>query len=237
MEEKKLILPGNFGDEEHHVDADSRRCEFDIKNEQIVYGSIKADIVFAGDSITHFTEENRFYNKYGFVVNRGIGGDMSKYMRMRFSADVTQLEPKLCIMLIGCNNFWPMEDEKDPDTGDYKEEAKVRYIKELEDDMRYMLEEAKQNGFAMWVCSVLPHGKDIANAEHRNPFIVRVNKMLKSLAEDYNTEYVDYHSVLTKEDVLTMLDGISREGLHPNHAGYELMSHVLLPMLDRFFNR
>ena len=89
-----------------------------LKNEQIVSGSIKADIVCAGDSSTHFTEENRFYNKYGFVVNRGIGGDMSKYMRMRFSADVTQLEPKLCIMLIGCNNFWPMEDEKDPDTGD-----------------------------------------------------------------------------------------------------------------------
>ena len=57
MEEKKLILPGNFGDDEHHVDADSRRCEFDIKNEQIVFGKIKADIVFAGDSITHFMEE------------------------------------------------------------------------------------------------------------------------------------------------------------------------------------
>ncbi|MGN1082838.1 MAG: GDSL-type esterase/lipase family protein [Candidatus Avispirillum sp.] len=235
MEEKKLILPGNFGDEEHHVDADSRRCEFDIKNEQIVFSDRKPTIVFAGDSITHFMEENQFYHKYGFVVDRGIGGDMSKYMRRRFSADVTQLEPKLCIMLIGCNNLWPIEDEKDPETGDYKEESKVAYIKEFEDDMRYMLDEAKKNGFDMWLCSVLPHGSGIPNAEHRNPLIVRVNEMLKNLAAEYNTEYVDYHSNLTKEDGLTLRDGISREGIHPNHAGYELMRQVLEPMLESYF--
>lgn len=237
MEEKKLILPGNFGDDEHHVDADSRRCEFDIKNEQIVFGKIKADIVFAGDSITHFMEENRFYNKYGFVVNRGIGGDMSKYMRMRFSADVTQLEPKLCIMLIGCNNLWPLEDEIDGNTGDYTESAKAKYENELLDDLRAMLDEAKENGYPMWLGSILPQGTGIPNAEHRNKVIVRINERICALAKEYGTEYINYHDALTLDDGLTMREGISREGIHPNHAGYELMNEVLTPMLDKFFDK
>lgn len=232
----KLITPGDYKPGEK-CDTDSRRCEFDIKNEQIFYADIKPDIIFAGDSITHFFEECRFYHKYGYVVNRGIGGDMAHTMAWRFTADVTQLQPKLCIMLVGCNNMWELENHIDTEKDDYEEEWQLRVLKEIEDAFRKMLDEAKDNGFTMWICSELPQGGDIPNIKMRNPFIVRTNKMLKSLADEYGTEYIDYHSSLTKEDGLTLIDGHSREGIHPNHAGYEVMRQVIEPKLKEFFNK
>ena len=57
------------------------------------------------------------------------------------------------------------------------------------------------------------------------------------LAKEYGTEYINYHDALTLDDGLTMREGISREGIHPNHAGYELMNEVLTPMLDKFFDK
>ena len=47
--------------------------------------------------------------------------------------------------------------------------------------------------------------------------------------------YTVIFSNLTDEDGMTMREGISREGIHPNHAGYELMRQVLQPKLDKFF--
>lgn len=235
MKIKEFILPGDYDPGGERVDADSRRCEFDIKNEQIFFSEEKPDIVFAGDSITHFMEENRFCHKYGYVVNRGIGGDQAHIMAWRFPADVTQLSPRLCVMLVGVNNMWVMDDRIDPVTGDYLEEEQLRVMKEIEDSFRKMLKEAAENGFDMWVCSELPQADNIPNAHIRNPYIARVNKMLKALAEEFGTKYVDYHSVLTKEDGLTMQDGITREGLHPKGTAYKKMFSVIGPMLDEYF--
>lgn len=235
MEKKKVILPGNFGTPDHFVDADTRRIEFDILNEQIVCGQIKPDIVFIGDSITHYMEENRFYHKYGFVVNRGIGGDRSTYVKRRFMADVVQLEPRLCIMLIGCNNFWDIDDIIPEDACDFPEDIEKQYIGALEADYREMLDCAKEHGVVMWIASILPQCAPVLMVDRRNRFIVKVNKMLASLADEYGTAYVDYHSSMTREDGLTLLDGVSSDGLHPDSTGYELMSRVLLPMLDDYF--
>ena len=58
-----------------------------------------------------------------------------------------------------------------------------------------------------------------------------------ALAKEYGTEYINYHDALTLDDGLTMREGISREGIHPNHAGYELMNEVLTPLLDKFFDK
>lgn len=238
MENKEIIYPGKYKPGEYFSpEADTRRDEFDIKNEQIFYSEEKPDIIFAGDSITHYTEENRFCHKYGYVINRGIGSEQAHIMAWRFTADVTQLSPRLCIMLIGVNNTWVMDGHIDPETGDYEEAEQLRVLKEIGDAYRYMLTEAKENGFDMWVCSCLPVGNEIANAKIRNPFIVRLNKMLKALAEEFGTQYVDYHSALTKEDGLTIKDGITREGLHPKSNGYKLMFSVLEPLLDEYFGR
>ncbi len=64
---------------------------------------------------------------------------------------------------------------------------------------------------------------------------MEINALIQRLTDEYDTKYVDYHSRLVKEDGLTMQEGISREGVHPNHKGYTMMSEVLTPMLEEFF--
>ena len=231
--ERKLICPGDLG---NNAACDARRCEFDIMNEQIFYTEgTDVAIDFIGDSITHFMEHCQFYNKYGFVINRGIGGDETQFVEFRFDADVIQLKPRLCILCVGCNNLWVLEDKIDPETGDYMEEEKVKVINTILTAYTNMLEKAKAAGIPLWVCSILPHSKWVGNFAIRNPLIARINGELKALSEKYDTEFVDYFSNLTDEDGMTMKEGISREGIHPNHAGYELMRQVLQPKLDKFF--
>lgn len=84
------------------VAADSRRKEFNIKNHSLMYSNQKPDFIFAGDSITHFWELNAYFrNPNLFIINRGIAGDNTTYLRKRFFTDVLQLEPKYCILDIG----------------------------------------------------------------------------------------------------------------------------------------
>ncbi len=235
MEEKKLIMPEESLDENGVYVGTGRRCEFDIRNEQVVFGGRQVDLLFVGDSITHFMEENQYYHQYGYVVNRGIGGDSAKGLTARFEADVLQLRPRLCILLIGCNDLWSIDEFIDPETGNYPEEAQQRYEDMLYGLIRGMLERVKQAGIPTWLGSLLPQGGRMPNYPLRNPLIARINKRLKKLAEEFDTKYIDYHSVMVQEDGVTVKDGVTREGCHPNHAGFELMRQVLQPMLDEFF--
>lgn len=72
------------------------------------------------------------------------------------------------------------------------------------------------------------------NYPPRNRMILRINSALKLLSEEFNTQYLDYHSMLKDTDGLTVLPEVSREGIHPNHAGYERMRQVLEPRLMEF---
>jgi len=233
MENERVFLtPGDC----ENNDTNSRRCEFDIKNEQLFFTpGAKPDIIFAGDSITHFMEAGQFYHKFGFIVNRGIGGDMANTLAWRFTADVTQLAPKLCIVLVGCNNLWFLEDCIDSETGDYKEEDQQKAVKIIVDSHIKMIEEARENGIEIWVGSLLPQGSQVGNHAIRNKIIKRVNNALEELCRDKDVTFLDYFSNMTKEDGLTLLDNTSREGIHPNHAGYELMRQILEPKLCEFF--
>ena len=231
MDEINYIKPGRY---KKPVDADARRDEFDLKNGEVLYSGKPVDIIFAGDSITHFMDENLYYSKFGLVLNRGIGGDVADILAWRFRADVTQLKPRLCIVLVGVNNTWEL-DSKISKKGEYDRRAANKVLALLEKSYRSMLEEAKENNFTLWMASCLPIGEEIPNEKLRNRFIVEINALIQRLTDEYDTKYVDYHSRLVKEDGLTMQEGISREGVHPNHKGYTMMSEVLTPMLEEFF--
>ena len=107
QDEINVIKPGRY---KIPVDADARRDEFDLKNGEVLYSGRPVDIVFTGDSITHFMEANLYYGKFGLVLNRGIGGDVADILAWRFHADVTQLKPHLCIVLVGVNNIWELDN-------------------------------------------------------------------------------------------------------------------------------
>lgn len=231
QDEINVIKPGRY---KTPVDADARRDEFDLKNGEILYSGRPVDIIFTGDSITHFMEANLYYGKFGLVLNRGIGGDVADILAWRFHADVTQLKPRLCIVLVGVNNIWEL-DNHITKKGQYDRRAANKVLALLEKSYRSMLEEAKENNFPLWMCSCLPTGENLPNLKPRNRFIVEINQMIKQLTREYDTKYVDYHSRLVKEDGITLQNGISREGCHPNYKGYTMMSEVLTPMLEEFF--
>lgn len=229
MDLKDFIKPGYFSEQ---VAADSRRGEFDCKNQVIVQNGIPVDFVFIGDSITHMWELKAYFNKPNqMILNRGIGGDRTKYVLKRFDADVIQLKPKHCIMKIGVNDAWDLEF-------DYWKQLSGLSLEEVLKSATANIGEiaalAKQNKINLIICSVLPTNMKFTNKEDlRKQYIKLLNTNIKKLCEDNDLIYVDYHSAMVQEDGLTVKEGITIEELHPNVFGYNIMVDVLRETLKK----
>ena len=197
----EIIHPGYFESE-----TDGRRWEFDFKNEQIVTYKREVDLLFIGDSITHIWELNANFRSFGFVVNRGIGGDRLQYLSRRFMADAVQLKPRLTVLLIGVNNTWDVCDEKatDQTAEDVYQLVMTNY--------RQILNMAKENGMAMIVCLVQPVR---TNCPAQDKLIVHMNEGITALCEEFGVKYVDYYKEMVAEDGHTYPELYSQDGLHP----------------------
>lgn len=223
MDVKAFIKPGYFAEQ---VAADSRRGEFDCKNQVIVQNDVPVDFVFIGDSITQMWELNAYFNKPGqMILNRGISGDTTKYVLKRFLADVVQLKPKHCIMKIGVNDAWDLEfDNWKQLDGQLLEDV----LQSAAGNISRIIGLAKQNGLDLIICSVLPTNMKFTNKEDvRKNYIKLLNEKIKRMCRENNLIYVDYHGALVQEDGLTVREGIMIEELHPNVFGYNIMADIL----------
>lgn len=230
---EKLIKPGQFipGKES---DTDSRRCEFDIMNDTVISSDTQVDAVMIGDSITHFFDNNVHYHKYGCILNRGIGGDTAHGVNFRFEADVMQLKPKVCIILVGVNNTWELENFKD-ENDLFLPEKVDETIADIVGQFEEIYAKAKSAGIEIWLCSATPMGEGMPSLKARNPLFIKMNEAYKALVAKHGGKYVDYHSVLVEDDGLTFKPEYSRDGVHPNGLGYKAMATVLAPMLEEAF--
>ncbi len=218
-----MICPPFFED---GAPADGRRLEFNWKNGVLLTNRVPVDIVFIGDSITHFWELNGYYRHFGLVVNRGIGGDTAHIMARRFAGDAVQLKPRVCVAMIGINNTWCMDD---PALGVTEEFV----LQQIYDGHKSVLQQAKKAGLPLIFCSVMPVRDKSEFGLRRNRLVVKVNEKLKALCEEYGVPYADYHSVLVEEDGLTLAQGLSDDGVHPHVIGYNRMAQVLMPLLEK----
>lgn len=177
-------------------------------------------VVFMGDSITDIWDENGFG---GFFpgkpyVNRGIGGQTTPQMLLRFRQDVIDLKPKAVVILAGTNdisgNTGPMTLEQ---TG-----ANIVSMTEL----------ATANNIKVVISSVLPvsdtvknkNGEFFIQTKSRPPAKVSaMNDWLKKYAAQNGYTYLDYFSA-TVDDKGFIKDGITFDGLHPNKEGYAIMN-------------
>ncbi|PHV71168.1 G-D-S-L family lipolytic protein [Sporanaerobium hydrogeniformans] len=218
-----FLKPGMFS---VNASADSRRNEFDCKNQVIVQKQIPVDFVFIGDSITHMWELNAYFNKPNqMILNRGIGGDRTEFLLKRFMADVVQLKPKHCIMKIGINDAWDLEF-------DHWQQLEGKSLQEIlnvaTNNLEQLVALAKDNATNLILCSVLPTNMAWTNKEElRKEYVKLLNQNIKKLAKENGFIYVDYHTALVKEDGLTVKESITIEGLHPNVFGYDIMAKVL----------
>jgi len=190
---------------------DNKKTAPPAKNEQRV--------VFMGDSITDSWDDPRYG---GFFpgkpyIDRGISGQTTPQMLIRFRADVIDLKPKVVVILAGTNDI---AGNTGPTT-----------IVAIEDNLISMAELATANGIRVVFASVLPvsdyemrDGKPIVQTVRRPPAqILELNKWLKDYAAAHHHTYLDYFSAMV-DDKGFLKNELSDDGLHPNAQGYVVMA-------------
>ena len=179
----------------------------------------EARVVFMGDSITDSWQNPKFG---GFFpgkpyVDRGISGQTTPQMLIRFRPDVIALQPKIVVILAGTNDLAG-------NTGPMNLEA-------IEDNLISMADLAKANSIKVVFASILPvsdydqrDGKPIIRTTQRPPEKIKaLNEWMKTYAANNKLTYLDYYSAMIDEKGF-LRDELSEDGLHPNAKGYEIMA-------------
>lgn len=171
-------------------------------------------VVFMGNSITDSWSEivPEFFEGKPYI-NRGISGQTTPQMLVRFRQDVVNLKPKVVVILAGTNDI---AGNTGPST-----------LEMIEDNIASMVEIAEANGIKVLLCSVLPV-YDYPWKPGINPAekIVQLNKWIKDYAEVKNLIYVDYFTPMADERN-GLRKEYSEDGVHPNKLGYEIMAPIV----------
>ena len=179
-------------------------------------------VVFMGNSIT---EGWLYFNKSFFVenpfINRGIGGQTTPQMLIRFKPDVVNLNPKAVVILAGINDI---AGNTGPVT-----------IENIAENIFSMSEIALANNIEVFICSVLPAkafpwSPSIKNVAKK---VIELNLLLKDYCLKNNIQYVDYHSVMDDGNGGLKVPEHTTENdlVHPNKDGYKVMEGVILNFL------
>jgi acyl-CoA thioesterase-1 len=175
-------------------------------------------VVFLGDSITEgwgmkatATSPGRgeFFPGKPYI-NRGISGQTTPQMLLRFRQDVVELQPKVVVLLAGTN--------------DIAENTGKMTLGEIENNIESMSELARANGIRLVLCSVLPASEfPWRKGLEPAPRIKALNAWIKEYAAKNNFVYVDYYSPMANNEG-GLKPELSPDGVHPNRAGYEIMA-------------
>jgi lysophospholipase L1-like esterase len=178
-------------------------------------------VVFLGDSITdnwsHYDYGGGFFPGKPYV-NRGIGGQMTSQMLLRYRADVIDLKPRVVVILAGTNDI---SGNSGPMT-----------LEMIESNLATMADLARFHGVKVVFSSLLPvcddktdaAGQPIVQTQARpNASIKALNRWLAAYAQTHRHVYLDYFSAMARPDGALNPD-LTNDGLHPNVAGYAVMA-------------
>ncbi len=175
-------------------------------------------VVFMGDSITEgwgmkatatAPARGEFFPGKPYI-NRGISGQTTPQMLVRFRQDVVLLKPKVVVLLAGTN--------------DIAENTGKETLEEIGNNIASMSEIARANGIRVVLCSVLPASdfnwhKGLEPA----PKIKALNAWMKDYAAKKGFVYVDYYTPMVNSEGGLKAE-LSPDGVHPNKAGYDVMA-------------
>jgi len=175
-------------------------------------------VVFMGDSITDGWGKSKaepFFPGKPYI-NRGISGQTTPQMLIRFRPDVIQRQPKVVVTLAGTNDI---AGNTGPET-----------LQNIEDNLSSMAELAKANGIRVVIASVMPICDSLRQQSTRRPpqQIVALNDWIKSYTAKNEFVYLDYYSAMVDGSGMLKQD-LTYDCLHPNDAGYAVMA----PLAER----
>ncbi len=177
-------------------DAENKRCQ-----------PFQVDVAFLGDSITAGYDLEHYYPEYS-VSNRGIGGETTYGLKARLEVSVFDLQPKVCVMLIGGNNIDTM-------------------FEDYEDILRSFQERIPETEIVL--VSLSPTGDPIAE---RNKTLAYNNVKIRLLAEKYGYAFVDIYTPLFDLETGKMKAEYTPDGAHHTAQGYQVITDALKPVLD-----
>jgi lysophospholipase L1-like esterase len=177
-------------------------------------------VVFMGNSITEsWSDIDPAFFKGKPYINRGISGQTSPQMLIRFRPDVIELKPAVVLILAGINDI---AGNTGPST-----------IEMIEDNIISMAELATANGIVPVLCSVLPaYDFPWSPGLKPAPKVVALNKLIKTYAQSHNIIYLDYFSPMV-DDRNGLKAALCSDGVHPNLDGF----HVMEPLAEEAIAR
>lgn len=172
-------------------------------------------VVFMGNSITQGWIETvpEFFSEDKQYINRGIGGQTTPQMLLRFRQDVLNLWPKVVVILAGINDI---AGNTGPST-----------LEMIEDNIHSMTELAQSHGIQVVLCSVLPANvipwrDDVEPA----PKVIELNRRIKDYASKKGAVYCDFYYAMV-DDRNGLPEELAEDGIHPNKAGYDIMEPIV----------
>ena len=197
--------------------------KFEKDNERLKKINDPNRVVFMGNSITegwsNFDKDFFINNPF---VNRGISGQTTPQMLVRFRPDVVNLNPKAVVILAGINDIAG-------NTGPIS-------LENTAENIISMAEIAKANNIKVYICSTLP-AIDFpwSPGLEPGPKVIKLNTILKDYCIKNNITYVDYYSsMVDDEGGLKVPDYTAANDLvHPNLAGYKVMEKIILSALEK----
>jgi lysophospholipase L1-like esterase len=190
-------------------------------------------VVFIGDSITDSWDDpkyGRFFQGRPYV-NRGISGQTTPQMLIRFRPDVIALKPDIVVILAGTNdiagNTGPMA------------------LQATQDNLASMAELARLHRIRVVLSSLLPVSdyENTADGQPRNQTTRRppekikaLNEWMRNYAAEHKVTYLDYYSAMV-DDKGFLKDELSNDGLHPNDKGYQVMAPLVEEAIARALKR
>ena len=182
--------------------------------------SSERKVVFMGNSITEgwYHNDSSFFKSNHFI-GRGISGQTTSQMLVRFRKDVIDLKPRAVVILAGTNDIAG-------NTGDIS-------LDNIMGNLASMAELAKSHGIKVFLCSVTPaFDYPWSRGKHPNVKIPQLNKLIADYAQKNHLTYVDYFSKLA-DSRNGMPADLAVDGVHPKLAGYKIMEEVVLKSLKK----
>jgi len=214
------LLLGEFVNAQNAVDF-ANLARYKDDNAAIVAAKKKVDVVFIGNSITEgwVKSHPEFFSENNYT-GRGISGQTTSQMLLRFQQDVVALKPKLVVINGGTNDIAQ-------NTGVYDPDFSFNNIKAMADI-------AQSNGIRVMIASVLPAAsfpwrKEVSDVPQK---VDALNNRLKQYAYINKITFIDYNTAM-RDEKGGMRESLAKDGIHPTPAGYTIMEPIVKKAINK----